>query len=240
MTNEITVTLGIDDGKAATLVVGSPSRGGNSGSWRWGMMMMGQTYPPGCPTFVYGVEGMDTAEARNDIVQVALRKKARFLWMIDDDTAPLRCDAVRLMMSTLGQNLHKGVRAVTGIYVTKSKDCPEPLIFDEGGPMWQWKAGQIFPVKSCGAGCLLISMDVFEQIGEPWFKDDKDQGKWFVGEHGKEDIYFCEQLGKLGHTILADSRVLCAHFDKDGDMYVLPEDSYPLQTEKAQIAVVGA
>ncbi len=232
------------NGQRAALVVGSPHKSrpctSNTGQWRWGLILASQAYPVNTPTFLYGVEhdpkapGGDldtTAGLRNDLVKVAQEKHAKWIWMVDDDTIPLRCDAVRMLISTLEQHRHEGVKAVTGIYVTKSS-VHEPVVFrkDGEGPSWDWKVGEVFPVESAGAGCLLISMDVFDTYTAPWFK----------GEHGKEDLYFCGKLRELGYKMLAHGGVLCAHFDGEGEMHTLPEDSYPMLKSSENVTFVKA
>jgi hypothetical protein len=43
-----------------------------------------------------------------------------------------------------------------------------------------------------------------------------------------DDIYFCRKVREAGMRILAHGGVLPGHWDEHGNVYFLPDDSYPM------------
>jgi hypothetical protein len=195
----------------------------------WALALATQSYPVGTGLAYMNVVGTTIDAARNEMVKAARNAGLKYLWFLDDDTEP-PVDAARKLMYLLDQEEAKAsnVVAAGGIYCVK-QDPPCPLVFASpgAGPHWKWKVGDVFPVWGIGTGCLLIRVDVFDKIEEPWFKTTSEPG--FTET---DDLYFCEKLAKAGYGVLGHGGVLCAHWEmRAKDLwlrYTLPSDSYPM------------
>jgi Glycosyl transferase family 2 len=219
----------------------------------WAIAMATQSYPTCTGLAWYNIVGHSIDDARNEIIRRARSQKLKYMWFVDDDTEPPR-DAVRKLMYLLDQEEARGssIVAAGGIYCVK-QDPPTPNVFagPGRGPFWRWKVGDVFPCWGIGTGCLLIRMDVFDQIPEPWFKTTSEPG---FSE--TDDLYFCEKLARAGYGVLAHGGVLCPHWEiakgemtlKDGThvsagmwiKYTLPSDSYPMLPREPTAAQLEA
>lgn len=75
-----------------------------------------------------------------------------------------------------------------------------PIVGAEGG---------IAPIDRAGAGCLLITREVIEKVGQPWFKFQyRENGIMYFGE----DIDFCKKAQDAGYQLYAHAGVKCHHF----------------------------
>ena len=111
----------------------------------FGMSLTTQSYPIGTNLQYFTCSGIEVGEARNKIVERALETNARYVWFVDDDTAP-PVFAARKLIYQLEQNGPPFGNAMVcaGIYCTK-EDPPQPTVFvgDMGqGCHWGWKAPQ--------------------------------------------------------------------------------------------------
>jgi hypothetical protein len=207
-----------------------------------------QVYPPRTNIVLLREGRGDAAEARELLVEEALRQKCKFVWFVDDDTAPPR-DAAIKMMHLLNQEEAKGsnVKAVTGVYCTKQAPS-SPLLFEKNGTgaFWNWKKGDIFPIWGTGGGCLMVLADAFEKLPRPWFKIINRVVSETETESVGEDLFFCDRLADAGMVLMAHGGVICDHYDSgynpDGSerklKWNLPEGSYPLLPREG--AKVGA
>lgn len=62
----------------------------------------------------------------------------------------------------------------------------------------------------CGASCLLIKREVFEQLDKPFFKFVTNEDN--TTHVRSEDIDFCDRVRALGISIQADTDVCCQHY----------------------------
>jgi hypothetical protein len=75
--------------------------------------------------------------------------------------------------------------------------------------IYDYEDGELVEVDATGTGCLLINMDVFDNLPEPWFKfveRPKEEGG-LIGE----DIWFCNLLKGAGFKIYVDTSVPAGH-----------------------------
>lgn len=68
-----------------------------------------------------------------------------------------------------------------------------------------------FQADVIGMGCVLVDLNVFKKIGQPYFRYSPDPRKNHFHNCISEDMYFCAQLKKAGIPILIDPRVQCGH-----------------------------
>ena len=199
----------------------------------WVTAMLCQSYPISTSVTAMPIRGLEIGEARNMVVEEALATGARYIWFVDDDTAPPK-GAIGILKYIM-ENGSDEVAAVGGIYCSKS-EVPEPLVFRgrNQGVFWRWRVGETFDVDAIATGCLLIRTDIFGKLEKPWFKTNDITGE-------TDDMYFCQKVRDAGYRIKAAGAVLCDHFSNDGKIvYRLPGDSYPMKNavDSTQYAAV--
>jgi predicted SAM-dependent methyltransferase len=178
------------------------------------------------------VRGKEVGEARNHFMKLAMEKKCKYLFFVDEDVTPPP-HSLRQLIYHLEHFPKYAVAA--GIYCHKSPPSM-PMVFrgNGAGPFWDWKAGEVFECSGVGMGCALLRVDAFRDIEQPWFKtvDNAEAFKEGInqGEMWTEDLYACDKLTKAGWKILADGGILPGHWDlRSGQAYYLPPTSKPLQ-----------
>jgi hypothetical protein len=174
------------------------------------------------------VHGKDVDEARNAIADLAVQHKVKYLFFLDDDVTPTK-NCLTKLTYYLDQPQNKDVAVVGGIYCTKT-DPAVPLVFkDEGvGPYWEWKMGDVFEVNGLATGCMLIRVEIFEQLEKPYFKTVDEPSTPTAGTTTvTDDLYFCKKVRDKNYKIVADSNIWCLHWDVNGKWYDIPADSYP-------------
>lgn len=205
------------------IILAIPSRGNVRMEWAANFKML---EPPVNTSFaVRTILNEKVEDARNGSVADTQRQGAEYLIFIDDDVL-IPNQGIRRMHYLMEQNPEWDL--LSGIYVTKS-DPVQTLIFKDGkqGPYWQWKFGTQFPISGCGMGCCMIRMSAFDKVPEPWFEwIRKSEGKNH-SEEG-EDLNFCRKLKENGGVLMADGGLLCGHIEKDGRIFSIPADSYPI------------
>ena len=158
------------------------------------------------------VKGKPVDVARNELVGYARKVGAKYIFFIDDDVLVPHNALIRLF------GLKTGV--ATGVYYTKTRpSVPVILKKDRPAGFEDWKYGDVVEVDYCGAGCLLIDMDVFDAI-EKKFPDTEffryNRGRPDIVEergHIGEDVWFCDLATKCGYPIMCDTGVQCGHED---------------------------
>ena len=187
-----------------------------------------QSWPTNTNMLLMNLYGMDTDAGRIKAVEQALSINMKYLWFIDDDTVPPN-DAGRHLLYLLEQNgpaLGGKVMVAGGIYTTRCSP-PEPIVYrDKGaGSAWDWKVGETFKVWGIGTGCMMINLEVFKHLPEPWF-----QTTMLAEKKETDDLYFCEKVRQAGFEIMAHGGILCHHYDLErGAVYMLPRKSFPFE-----------
>ena len=190
----------------------------------WAVALATQQWPINMNICYVPIRGKKIAEARAYIVKGAQELKAPYVAMVDDDVE-IPFGTWRQLMQTMKQADDK-VMVVAGIYPARS-DPPDPIVYQQNGhgAFWKWKRGDIFEVNACiGTGCMLIKTEVFNHIPEPWFRTVDEEDCQIT-----DDAWFCDRVLDAGFKILADTNVICAHWDNAlQKRYELPDDSYPM------------
>lgn len=170
------------------------------------------------------VRGYDVATARNNIVRVALNKKADYVLMVDND--------VILPPDALVNLLDGGKDVVLGYYAHREpnktydgKTCVGKLENERGEVFIGYPLEALYTgdelkalrdkgetkveVHGGGMGCALLKTSLFKRFTYPWFAwvNYNDEQKNVLSE----DLYFCEQLHCGAVPIYTDTRVGCAH-----------------------------
>jgi Methyltransferase domain len=184
-----------------------------------------QGFPPNTNFFLFPVYGQDVAEGRTQAVKNLRALGAKYVWFVDDDTVP-PMDCGRHLAYLLDQNGPPfGKVMVAGAIYTSRSSPPEPLVFMEqgAGPHWDWKVGETFKCWGLGTGCMMINLELFDHLQEPWFATvTQSENRW------TDDLYFSELVAQAGFEMMAHGGILCHHYDwEQGMVYQLPRNSHP-------------
>jgi hypothetical protein len=131
------------------------------------------------------VQGTIIHTARRDLVRMALKGDCTHILFLDSDMRFPRNALVRL--------LSHGVPIVGANYVTRRPN-PKPVTFasdtsDKERVYTELTSTGLQEVDSTGFGVMLIHLDVFRNLSEPWFSFEWKTPQWMVGE----DVYFCRK-----------------------------------------------
>jgi trans-aconitate methyltransferase len=181
-----------------------------------------------------GLDGAKVAQARNILVENALKMNCSHILFIDADHIIHSSMLPYLLGNT-------DAAAVSGL-VVKTSEPHEQVGFvncDETG----MSNGVCLPlddksydVDACAFGCTLIDLSVFQNIKKPYFKDKIVEGSDGTLYQRRSDLVFCEELKKLGKIIRIDTRVQIGHMGKKQVFY--PVDTYnTTMNKKLQIPV---
>lgn len=192
------------------------------------LALSSQCYPTNSRRRTFAIKGKEVGEARQLIAELAIEHGAKYLWFVDYDMS-FPMNTCSLLTATL-ENADEDTMVCGGIYTRRAHPA-EPLVYrGEGlGSFWKWKAGDVFEVTGLATGCMLIKTEVFAHLEKPWFKTISE------GQTSRtEDLFFSDRVRDAGFKILADSNVLCVHWDWDAKThqftpYCLAPDSYPLR-----------
>jgi len=192
------------------IVTGIPMSG-RPVSVEWAITLACLAYPTGCNHTLAVVKGCPVDEARDELIRIAIAHEVKFLFFIDDDVRP-QTDAILKLYPVLAQNPE--VIAAAGIYSPK-REPTEPMVYRKLalGPSYDWKFNDVFEVEGLATGLMLVRVDHFRKIPQPWFKTYK--GEEFKGSRAfiTDDLYFCDKALTAGFKLMAHGGVLGAHID---------------------------
>ena len=175
------------------------------------LSMMNLQYPMNWSGMTHVAKGLAVDEARNKLVEIALKENYEWLFFRDDDVLAPPDALVKLY----------ALRTPISAGVVWAKQYPtQPMIFKLGehGGYMDWKRGDVFETDWVGMGCTLIHTSVFRQMEPPWFKTDfgsigtDEDGEPYLRAH-TEDFYFCDKAAKLGYKPVVDTNIQCVHVD---------------------------
>ena len=202
-----------------SIAIGLPTFGMTS--MRWAMAYRDIQFPMNCKVSRAGALGLEIGVARNAIVQevLAMESKPTHLFFLDDDVIP----ATPWVVIKLYQH---DLPIVGGVYFHKG-DYGEPLVFNEPGyGTVPYDPRITEPVKVWGihAGLTMYQTDLFRLMASELDlgTDGRGNPRWFYTRGDKlgedkatEDMYFCEQVHKLGIAPHVDMSAECFgwHYD---------------------------
>lgn len=168
-------------------------------------------------------------DARNSLAKQAITEGYdRVLWLDSD----MVFDAD--LMERLAADMDKGHDLVAGLYF-KRKAPLAPVIYAdmghmevEGGgykpyalPMEDYPPDQIVPIKGCGFGVCMTSVELIKRVVERF-------GLPFSPILGfGEDLSFCARAGELGANMVCDTAIKAGHIGYGA----ITEDAYKAQQE---------
>lgn len=179
------------------------------------------------------VQNQEIGAARQAIAELAVERKAKFLFFLGDDVV-VPPHTLRNLIFRLEQDAN--IACVGGVYCAKATPT-FPLVFrgNGQGSYWDWKIGEFFQCTGLGMDCTLIRVSALEGLSKPWFKtvdtdafiDGKNEAEVWT-----EDLYFFNKLAteKPESKVYCDGGVICDHVDVYGDKkYNLAPTSLPMR-----------
>jgi GT2 family glycosyltransferase len=166
---------------------------------------------------VLDAEGLNIADARNNLVRKFLDSGLEWLYMADTDTVFAPNVISRLMLHADPDHL-----IVSGLIYVDGRP-PFPMMYSRiadtaaGFGMFksisEWPHGQCIKVDAVGAGCLLVHRDAYLEIEKrfpnraaPWF-----DYAIISGMRIGEDIMFCVRAKDAGLKIYTDTSTRVGH-----------------------------
>lgn len=153
-------------------------------------------------------QGYTIAENRNYCVIQAKLAECDYLLFIDDDMV-FPADTLEKLLEAkkeiIGINSYSRILPLSTTVALK--DEKGNIIPRHSVPRYDLP-DELFECYSVGTGLLLINMDVFGKIEQPYFAFKMmDIGKVLTGE----DAWFCEQAKKAGYNIYCDPKIKVGH-----------------------------
>jgi hypothetical protein len=179
--------------------------------FEWGVAL--KVLQPPVPFNIISNKGLPIDRARCDLVEQAKKLNASHIFFLDSDIMIPWDGLIRLWN-------HK-LPIVAGIYGSKHE---APGVWIEQAKSGEGRYAAVaashlekFPLFTdpnivVGAGCMLVDMQVFNRLKDPYFL-------WTQGrEPGgvSEDFYFCEKCREAGIPIHVDTTVRVIHGDYSG------------------------
>jgi len=147
-------------------------------------------------------------EMRNEIVKSAMASACSHLIMMDADQVYPPETIPRLLSHNL---------PVVGALVHRRWPPFDPIIYkgeiNSYVGIEEWEKDSLIEVDATGTGCILYSMEVFENTQKPWFQSRSnivDSANHPIGE----DIGFCSELRKSGYKIFVDTSITIGHLSE--------------------------
>ena len=168
------------------------------------------------------VRGMEVGAAYTQALEQILShpdlSQWKYLLTLEEDNMPPPDGLLRLLESI------DDYAAVGGLYWTKGPEG-QPMIYGDPAAEPMNFIPQIpapDTVVECnglGMGFTLFRLDLFrdERIPRPWFRTAQDYTPGVGVRSYTQDLYFFEQIRKLGYKVAADTRVKVGHYDLDSD-----------------------
>ena len=156
--------------------------------------------------------GYSVPDARNFMVDKAIKEGFNYIFFIDDDLIIPRLALVRL--------LYHDVDIVGGFYYRKYVPLESVgMHFDKEGfpaPIKDYKIGEIIHnTLVLPSGCTLIKVDMLKKMEFPWYESITVNNSAAM----TEDTYLCQKAREVGADILTDTGIQCIHVDKERGVF---------------------
>jgi hypothetical protein len=163
------------------------------------------------------VSGMEVGEAYSQTIEMILQNPELSQWKyvltLEEDNLPPPDGLIKLY-----ENMDK-YDVVGGLYWTKGEGG-QPMIYGEGVDdnihfRPQLPNLDIQPCDGTGMGFTLFKMDIFKdpKVSRPFFKTLQDYEPGSGVKVYTQDLYFFENIRKLGYKVASDTRVKVGHYD---------------------------
>lgn len=183
---------------------------------------------------IYTLSAQPVDRARNQLVQMALDDNMDYILFIDSDILFWTGYIEELIKMA-----EKGAKVASGLYFQKrppyvpmvmklNEDGTHSVIKDiEDKYLMTDTLHHYFTVEvdAVGLGFCIIKAEIFKQMPYPWFKFEWKNSECVCGGmHGLmynvgEDVYFCNQLNRLGIKITLNKQLICMHYGIPLDLW---------------------
>lgn len=169
------------------------------------------------------VIGLEVGEAYCAGIEMILNNpdlsKWKYLLTLEEDNMPPPDGLLKLY-----EGMSK-FDVVGGLYWTKGP-MGQPMIYGNPNEFPYSFTPQI-PVPDClqpcnglGMGFTLFKIDIFKdpKVPKPWFKTVQEHKPNEGTKMFTQDLYFFDNIHKLGYKVACDTRVKVGHYDLENDM----------------------
>jgi len=169
------------------------------------------------------IVGMEVGEAYNGAIEAILASPDLSTWKyvltLEEDNMP-PCDG----LLKLYEHMNK-FDVIGGLYWTKGEGG-QPMIYGDPTAMPLTfipqipNADTIQPCIGLGMGFTLFKLDIFKNpnIPKPYFKTLQEYTPGQGARMYTQDLYFFENIQKLGYKVACDTRVKVGHYDTQSDI----------------------
>ena len=184
----------------------------------WGLMApMNQKF---IRMFVTGMEvGAAYTTAIEQIIANPVLRSWKYILTLEEDNMPPPDGLLKL---------YEGMEqfdVVGGLYWTKG-DMGQPMIYgDPSLPELNFIPQVPLPetiqqTNGLGMGFNLYKLDIFRdpRVPRPYFKTVQEFSPYVGGRGYSQDLYFYENIKKLGYKVACDTRIKVGHFDYENDI----------------------
>lgn len=161
--------------------------------------------------------GMEVGDAYNNMIEQILLNpdlaKWKYILTMEEDNLPPPDGLIRLYEHAEEYDV------IGGLYWTKGEEG-QPMIYGEGkeGDLHFRPQPPVREIQECdglGMGFTLFKMDIFKdgRVPKPWFKTLNEWDPQKGAKIYTQDLYFFENIRKLGYKVACDTRVRVGHLD---------------------------
>jgi hypothetical protein len=164
------------------------------------------------------VSNMEVGDAYNSAIEMILSNpelsKWKYILTLEEDNMPPTDGLLKLYEGMTEYDV------IGGLYWTKGPGGM-PMIYGNPKEMplnFIPQIPQIETIQRCnglGMGFTLFKMEIFKdkKVPKPWFKTLQENGKAYT-----QDLYFFENIIKLGYKVACDTRVKVGHYSFEEDI----------------------
>jgi hypothetical protein len=159
-----------------------------------------------------GRKGLDSARARNQLVEMAKEKECTHMLFMDaDHFFPIQA------LSLLMESSHEAI--VSALVCKKGEGFPQVVWMVKGkgeGRKYIQDTlpldGKIYEVGCCAFGCTLINVEKLLKLDPPYFRDTCEGLPGDSPTNIRSDINICNDFReKLKERVFVDTRILIGH-----------------------------
>lgn len=156
-------------------------------------LLMGYTtyVRPGMEVRLYNVTGTYLPRARAALVAKALELACTHILWLDAD--------MRFPKDTLLRLLGHEKPVVAANYPMRSAPILPTALDEDRQPVFE--SADLTEVRACGMGVMLTAVEVFQQIGKPYFAVGYNRA---VDDYASEDTFFCDRVRAEGFAVWID------------------------------------
>lgn len=141
---------------------------------------------------------------REEIVKVAIKTGADYILFVDTDMK-FPDDALNKMLSLDVE--------IVGAHYHLKKYPPTSVVIQLDPPLDKLPETPI-KVRALGTGLMLVKVDVFKKMRQPWFffqPEIVDDSFTVIQKAVGEDVWFCDRARELGYDVWLEPSIVAGH-----------------------------